>query len=170
MVLEELDSAVRRGAPVLAEVLGFATHCDADHMSSPARTGMVRTMAACLASAGMAPRDVDYINAHATGTLIGDAVEAQATAEVFGDSTPVSSTKGLSGHTLAACGVLEAAFSVLMMQGGFIAPTANLEEVDAACAGIRHVQALESRTLRRVLSNNFAFGGVNASLLLGAPA
>jgi 3-oxoacyl-[acyl-carrier-protein] synthase II len=86
-------------------MLGFATHRDAEHISSPARSGMVRTMAACLESAGLSARDIEYVNAHATGTLVGDAVEAQATAEVIGNRTPESSTKGLSGHTLAACGL-----------------------------------------------------------------
>jgi len=167
LVLEELTSAVQRGAPVLAEILGFATGCDAEHMSSPSRSGMVRTMVACLEAAGVSPRDIDYVNAHATGTLIGDLVEAQATGEVVGDRTPVSSTKGLSGHTLAACGALEAAFSILMMRNGFLAPTANLKDIDPACEGIRHVLEVQPYVVRRVLSNNFAFGGINASLLLG---
>jgi len=94
-------------------------------------------------------------------------VEAQATGEVVGDRTPVSSTKGLSGHTLAACGALEAAFSILMMRNGFLAPTANLKDIDPACEGIRHVLEVQPYVVRRVLSNNFAFGGINASLLLG---
>ena len=146
LVLEELGSAVRRGAPVLAEILGFATLCDAQHMSSPARSGMVRTMVACLEAAGLSASEVDYVNAHATGTPLGDVVEAQATAEVVGNTTPVSSTKGLSGHTLAAAGALEAAFSILMMAHDFIAPTANLQEVDPACEVIRHVLEAVSYT------------------------
>jgi 3-oxoacyl-[acyl-carrier-protein] synthase II len=170
LVLEDLDSAIRRGAPVLAEILGFATHCDAQHMSSPARSGMVRTMAACLESAGLSPSDVDYVNAHATGTPLGDVVEAQATAEVVGNRTLVSSTKGQSGHTLAASGALEAVFSILMMAHDFLAPTVNLQEVDPACEVIRHVLEVQPCTVRRVLSNNFAFGGINASLLLAKPS
>jgi len=128
---------------------------------------MARTIAGCLESSGFRAGDVDYINAHATGTVVGDAAEAQATADVMGGTVPVSSTKGFTGHTLAACGALEAIFSVLMMTHGFIAPTLNLEEVDPACDGLRHVIERETRPLRRVLSNNFAFGGVNTSLLLG---
>jgi 3-oxoacyl-[acyl-carrier-protein] synthase II len=110
---------------------------------------------------------VDYINAHATGTVIGDAAEARATADVMGGAVPVSSTKGFTGHTLAACGALEVIFSVLMITHGFVAPTLNLEEVDPACDGLRHIVEGEERPVRRVLSNNFAFGGVNTSLLLG---
>ncbi|PTL75018.1 beta-ketoacyl synthase [Vitiosangium sp. GDMCC 1.1324] len=170
IVLEELSHALKRGVPILGEVLGFATHCDAEHMSAPARSGMARTMAACLESAGMRASDVDYINAHATGTPLGDATEAQATGDVVGGDIPISSTKGFTGHTLAACGALEVAFSVLMMNNGFIAPTLNLDDLDPACEGLRHVRELEERPVRRVLSNNFAFGGVNTSLLLGLPS
>ncbi|MBJ6765889.1 beta-ketoacyl-ACP synthase [Myxococcaceae bacterium JPH2] len=169
LVLEEREAALRRHATIHAEVLGYSTLCDAEHMSAPAREGMARTMATCLESAGLRASDVDYVNAHATGTLLGDAVEAQATLDVMGGSVPVSSTKGFTGHTLAACGAIEAIFSVLMMREGFIAPTLNLEEVDPACQGLRHVLEQESRPVRTVLSNNFAFGGVNTSLLLGLP-
>lgn len=169
LVLEERTAALRRNAPILAEVLGYATQCDAEHMSAPARSGMARTMAACLESAGLRASDVDYVNAHATGTPLGDTVEAQATADVLGGSVPVSSTKGFTGHTLAACGAMEAIFSSLMMTHGFVAPTLNLQEVDPSCAGLRHVLEVEERPVRTVLTNNFAFGGVNTSLLLSLP-
>jgi 3-oxoacyl-[acyl-carrier-protein] synthase II len=170
LVLEEMSFALRRGAPILAEVLGFSTLCDAEHMSAPARAGMARTMAACLESSGVRPSDVDYINAHATGTPLGDAVESQATLDVMGGAVPISSTKGFTGHTLASCGALEAGFSVLMMRHRFIAPTLNLDDLDPACEGLCHVRELQERPVRRVLSNNFAFGGVNTSLLLGLPS
>jgi 3-oxoacyl-[acyl-carrier-protein] synthase II len=169
LVLEDLSYAVKRGAQILGEVLGFSTQCDGEHMSVPARAGMARTMAACLESAGMRVEDVDYINAHATGTPVGDAVEAQATADIFGERVPVSSTKGFTGHTLAACGAIEAIFGVLMMRRGFLAPTLNLDDVDPACRGIRHVLEIQESPVRRVLSNNFAFGGVNTSLMIGLP-
>jgi 3-oxoacyl-[acyl-carrier-protein] synthase II len=169
LVLEELSAAVQRGAQILGEILGFSTRCDGEHMSVPSRAGMARTMAACLDSAGMRVEDVDYINAQATGTLVGDAVEAQATADVFAKRVPISSTKGFTGHTLAACGAIEAIFSVQMMRRGFLAPTHNLEDVDPACGGIQHVLEIQERPVRRVLSNNFAFGGVNTSILVGLP-
>jgi 3-oxoacyl-[acyl-carrier-protein] synthase II len=170
LVLEEREAALKRDAPILAEVLAYSTFCDAEHMSAPARAGMARTMASCLESAGLKASDVDYVNAHATGTPLGDAIESQATADVMGSAVPVSSTKGLTGHTLAACGAMEAIFSVLMMQHGFIVPTRNLEEVDPSCSGLRHVLEVEERPVRTVLSNNFAFGGVNTSLLLRLPS
>lgn len=166
LVLEELAHAQARGAAIHAEVLGFATHCDGEHMSAPAARGMAQTMSAALTSAGLAAPDIDYVNAHATGTPIGDGIEARATLDVLGPTVPVSSTKGHTGHTLAACGAIEAIFSVLMLREGFIAPTLNLEEVEPACAGLRHVREVELWPLRRVMSNNFAFGGVNTSLVL----
>jgi 3-oxoacyl-[acyl-carrier-protein] synthase II len=170
LVLEALDTAVARGAPVLGEVLAFATRCDGGHMSSPSKAGMAQTMAECLAAAGLKPQDVDYVNAHATATPIGDVVEAEATREVLGEGVPISSSKGHTGHTLAACGALEAGFCLLMMREGFLAPTLNLTEVDPQCGGLRHLRQVEERRVRRILTNNFAFGGVNTSLLLAAPS
>jgi 3-oxoacyl-[acyl-carrier-protein] synthase II len=168
LVLEEYEHAKRRGAPVFGELLGFATQCDGEHMSAPARAGMARTIAACLESAGCKASDVQYVNAHATGTPMGDPVEAQATRDALGDGVAISSTKGHTGHTLAACGALEAIFCLQMMREGFLAPTLNLEELDPECAGLRYLREVEERKVTRVLSNNFAFGGVNTSLLLGA--
>ncbi|MGQ0505784.1 MAG: beta-ketoacyl-[acyl-carrier-protein] synthase family protein, partial [Myxococcaceae bacterium] len=170
LVMEEYEYAKRRGAHILGEVLGFATHCDGEHLTAPAREGMARTIAGCLASAGLTPRDVHYVNAHATGTQMGDPVEAQATRDVLGGDIPVSSTKGHTGHTLAACGAIEAIFSLQMIRHRFIAPTLHLEEVDPDCAGLRYTREVEERPITRVLSNNFAFGGVNTSLLLAAPS
>ncbi len=170
LVLEGLDSAVGRGAPVLGEVLGFSTFCDGQHMSSPAREGMARTIAAALESAGLAPSELGYVNAHATGTSLGDPVEAQATRDVLGDQIPVSSTKGHTGHTLAACGAIEAIFTLLMIREGFLAPTLNLDEVDPSCAGLALVREVEAKRVTRAITNNFAFGGVNTSLVLSAPS
>ena len=113
-------------------------------MSAPSRGGMARTIAACLEQAGCSPRDVQYVNAHATGTQLGDPVEAQATRDALGDGVPISSTKGHTGHTLAACGAIEAIFCVQMMRDGFLAPTLNLEELDPECAGLRYLREVES--------------------------
>lgn len=170
LVLEELEHALARGAPVLGEVLGFGTACDAEHMSTPARSGMARTMGLALASAGLEPGDLDYVNAHATGTPTGDGIEAQATLDVVGPLVPVSSTKGHTGHTLAACGALELVFSLLMIEHGFLAPTLNLEEVAEDSKGPRHLREVEEKKVRRILSNNFAFGGINTSLIVSAPS
>lgn len=169
VVLEEREHALKRGAEILGEVSGFATTCDGEHMSSPAKAGMARTMKLALESAGLGPKDIQYVNAHATATPTGDGVEAQATLDVLGPDVPVSSTKGHTGHTLAACGAIEAVFSLLMIQRGFIAPTLNLEEVADDCVGPNHVREPLERRVSRVMSNNFAFGGVNTSLIISAP-
>jgi 3-oxoacyl-[acyl-carrier-protein] synthase II len=169
VVLEEREHAMRRGADILGEVLGFATTCDGEHMSSPARSGMAKTMQLALDSAGLRASDIGYVNAHATGTPAGDGIEAQATLDVMGAAVPVSSTKGHTGHTLAACGALETVFCLLMMQRGFLAPTLNLDEVAGDCVGPNLLREALERRVTRVMSNNFAFGGVNTSLILSAP-
>ena len=128
---------------------------------------MLRCMRSSLISAGLEPGDIDYINAHATGTLIGDAAESWGIKEIFGGKVPVSSSKGHVGHTIGACGSMEAIFSILMMREGFLAPTLNLEQISEDCSGINHLQQTAAVQVRRVLSNSFAFGGINASLILG---
>lgn len=170
VVLEAYEHAVARGAAIHGEVLGFATTCDAEHMSSPDQAGMARTMALGLQSAGLSARDIGYVNAHATGTPTGDGVEAQATLQVMGDQIPISSTKGHTGHTLAACGALEVIFALLMMERGFLAPTLNLEEIADEAKGPLHLREVMPRKVSRVMSNNFAFGGINTSLILAAPS
>ena len=170
VVLEGWEHAVARGVPIYGEILGFATTCDAAHMSSPDQVGMARTMALGLASAGLKPSDVGYVNAHATGTPTGDGVEAQATLQVMGDQIPISSTKGHTGHTLAACGALEVIFSLLMMERGFLAATLNLEEIADEAKGPLHLREVIHRKVTRAMSNNFAFGGINTSLIIAAPS
>lgn len=166
LVLEALEHAARRDAPIAAELVGFATNCDGEHMTLPGGDGMERVMRAALQNAGLEPRDIDYINAHATGTEQGDIAESQATLRVFGSGVPISSLKGALGHTLGACGALEAWISIHMMREGFCAPTLNLENVDPRCGGLDFVRG-ECRRLEMeyVMSNNFAFGGVNTSLI-----
>lgn len=170
VVLEAYEHAVARGVPIYGELLGFATTCDAEHMSSPDKAGMARTMAIALESAGLRSRDIGYVNGHATGTAQGDGVEAQATLEVMGDQIPLSSTKGHTGHTLAACGALEVIFSLLMMEKGFLAPTLHLEQIADEAKGPNHLREVVHRKVSRVMSNNFAFGGINTSLIIGAPS
>ncbi len=135
-------------------------------MTTPSQEGMVRCMRLAMESAGIQSGDLDYLNAHATGTELGDVAECRAIQELVGDRVPVSSTKGYTGHTLAACGAMELIFCLLMMKHGFIAPTLNLEEVDPACGGIGHVQEQAATDLDLVMSSSFAFGGVNAVLIV----
>ncbi len=166
LVLEELDFARRRGAHIYAEILGFGTNCDGCHLTNPDRGGMERAMRLGLADAKIEASSVDYVNAHGTGTETGDIAESQATHAVFGSNTPVSSLKGHLGHTLGACGALEAWMTLGMMSEGKIAPTLNLVDVDERCGSLDYVKD-EPRELpiEIAASNNFAFGGVNTSLI-----
>jgi 3-oxoacyl-[acyl-carrier-protein] synthase II len=166
VVLEDYERARGRGARIYGEIIGYGTCCDGRHMTSPSQEGMLRCMQEALASARIEAASLDYINAHATGTEQGDIAECQAIRALVGNQVPVSSTKGYTGHTLAACGSMEAVFCLMMMQHGFIAPTLNLEEVDPACQGIAHVMKKLESTPKLIMSNNFAFGGVNAVLIM----
>ena len=166
LVLERLDRAVARGARIHAELIGYATACDGIHLTSPSWEGMARCMELGLAAAGIAAADVDYINAHGTATELGDIAESKATAAVFGDRIPVSTQKSYTGHTLGACGALESVFSLLMMGAGFIAPNRNLDQLDERCAPLDYVRgSARAAKLDVIISNNFAFGGINTSLV-----
>lgn len=170
VVLESLDHAGARGARLHGEVLGYGTSCDGAHVTSPEASGMATCMRLALSDAGLGPEAVDYVNAHATATEVGDIAESQATAAVLGGRVPVSSTKGLTGHTLGASGAHEVAFCLAMMREGFLAHGRNLERVDPRCAALDYVVGEPRRARPRVvMTNNFAFGGINTSILLGAP-
>jgi 3-oxoacyl-[acyl-carrier-protein] synthase II len=169
IVLEEYEHATKRGAKILGEVIGYNTCCDGEHMTSPRTDGMLRCMKGALDQAGCTVNEIDYINAHATGTELGDIAESQAIKQLCGDTIPVSATKGFTGHTLAASGVMEAIFCLLMMEHNVIIPTRNLENVDPECAGIFHVQKKIDKPLKTVMTSNFAFGGINATLVLKKP-
>jgi 3-oxoacyl-[acyl-carrier-protein] synthase II len=166
LVLEELEFARARGARIVAEVLGYGTNCDGLHMTNPSAEGMERVMRLALADAGLDAGDVDYVNAHATGTEVGDIAESEATLRVFGPRVPVSTLKGHTGHTLGACGALEAWMSLEMVREGWVAPTHNLQEPDPRCAALDYVMgAPRELDAETIVSNNFAFGGVNTSLV-----
>jgi 3-oxoacyl-[acyl-carrier-protein] synthase II len=165
-ILEELEHARARGARIYAEIIGFGTNGDGRHMTNPDPAGMEAVLRLALEDAGIAPSEVGYVNAHGTATDVGDVAESQATYEVFGDAVPVSSLKGNLGHTLGACGALEAWMTLRMLREGWFAPTLNLDVVDERCAPLDFI-VQEPRALSTdvVMSNNFAFGGVNTSLL-----
>jgi len=167
VVLEEYNRARQRGARIRAELLGWATGCDSRHMTQPSKEGMLLCMQQAARSAGISATELDYICGHATGTPLGDVAEAEATRAFAGDAVPISSLKGYMGHTLAACGSVEVICCLLMLQDGFLAPTRNLDNVAEGCDGIAHVREVTGSSLRAVMSSNFAFGGVNASLVLG---
>lgn len=170
LVLEDYDTALARGAPILAELAGYGVNCDHDNLVRPSHSGQVLAMQAALHESGLAPQDIGYINAHGTATLEGDPIEIGAIREVFGpsaDHLPVSATKGSHGHMMGATGAVEAAISVLALMQDALPPTANLRNVDPACEGVRHVtgQALRNTGPKAVMSNSFAFGGSNAVLV-----
>ncbi|HYD39831.1 MAG TPA: beta-ketoacyl-ACP synthase [Anaeromyxobacter sp.] len=169
LVLERWDRARARGARIYGEVIGFATNCDGLHMTAPSEEGMTRVMQASLADAGITADQIDYVNAHATATDIGDVCESRAVARVLGGRVPVSSTKGFTGHTLGACGVVEAAFCLAMLRDGFLAPNKNLVRPHAECAPLDYVIGAARQVRPRVvMNNNFAFAGLNTSLVLRA--
>jgi len=165
IVLEEFEQARERGAEIQAEIIGFNTCGSASHVTQSNQESMVRCLRAALFDAGVGPKDVDYINAHATGTKQGDAEEAQAIATVFGEDVPVSSLKGYLGHTLAASGTLELIVALSSMKSGVLYPTRNLEEVGEDCQGISHLREPMQLDVNVIAKNCFAFGGINASLL-----
>jgi 3-oxoacyl-[acyl-carrier-protein] synthase II len=166
LVLEELGCAQRRGARIYAEIVGFGTNCDGCHLTNPDPDGMEQAMRLGLADAEIEAEAVDYVNAHGTGTETGDIAESRATHAVFGSRTPVSSLKGHLGHTLGACGALEAWMTVGMMCEGKVAPTLNLIDVDERCGALDYVKGKPRELpIDIAVSNNFAFGGVNTSLV-----
>lgn len=169
VVIEAEEHARARGATILAELVGFATTCDGAHMTANSRAGMASAIRLALEDAGLTPGDIDYVNAHATATDVGDIEESHATFDVFERPIPVSSLKGHMGHTLGACGAIDAIACVRMMQDGFLAPTLHLEEVDPRCAALGYVTEVTEASPRTVMSNNFAFGGVNTSLIFRRP-
>lgn len=166
LVLEDLDHALSRGARIYCEIGGFATNNDGFHVTHPNPVTVERVMRMCLQNAEANPGDIDYVNAHATGTRVGDEVEAQATYAVFGDLVPVSSLKGHLGHTLGACGALEAAITIEMMNRQVLIPTRNLSFPDPELPPLCYLQNEPvERNCKMAMSNTFAFGGVNTSLI-----
>ncbi len=170
LVLEEFDTAVKRGAKILAEIIGFATLTETGSIAEPSSGAMQQCMLEALAQAGVKPEDIDYVNAHATATEKGDIAEAQALAGIFADKVPVSSFKGHLGHTLAASGGLETIATLKMMQRGELWPTRNLDEVDPQCVGPDIFSGIRRGDFKLALKNNFALGGVNCCLIVKSAA
>ena len=165
LVLEEYDHAVKRGARIHAELLGYGVTSDGTDMVAPSGEGAVRCMRMALEGVS---RPLDYLNTHGTSTPLGDIIELEAIRTALGDTLPpISSTKALSGHSLGAASVHEAIYCLLMMRDGFIAGSANIETLDEGATGFPIVQASRDATLDTVMSNSFGFGGTNASLVFG---
>lgn len=172
MVMEPLETAVNRGAKIYAEIMGYGVTCDSFHMTAPDEkaSGAVRSMQAALLDSGLASDDVDYINAHGTATPVNDVTETRAIKEVFGkraNSIPVSSTKSMTAHTLGAAGALEGIVSILALKHGFIPPTINYRNPDPDCDLDYVTEGAREADLRVALSNSFAFGGNNTTVIFG---
>ncbi len=166
LVLEELGHAHRRGARIYAEVTGFGTNSDGAHVTQPNPKTMETAMRLALRDAGLETARIGYVSAHGTATEQGDIAESHATRAVFGPGTPISSLKSYTGHTLGACGALEAMAGIHMMREGRFHPTLNLDRPDPRCAELAYITG-EMRAIdtEYIMSNNFAFGGINTSLI-----
>ena len=171
VVLEEMETAVRRGATIYAELMGYGSTSDASHITRPSLEGQARAMAEALKDAGLLPEDIDYINAHGTATQWNDLLETQAIKKVFGDHAckiPISSTKSMHGHAMGAAGAIEFVASLLAIKNQAVPPTINLDQPDPEC-DLDYVPNMGRKgvTVNTVMSNAFAFGGSNAVLIAG---
>lgn len=166
LVLEEYEHAMKRGAKIYAEIIGFGTSTDGTHITSPNAETMGSALSLALQDAKISADEIDYVNAHGTATKHGDVAETNATYKVFNRKVPISSLKSYTGHTLGACGAIEAILTIDMAHKKWFAPTINLNEVDEECAPLDYIvgQGREMDT-KIVMSNNFAFGGINTSLI-----
>ena len=171
LVLEERDQALRRGAPILAELIGYGLSCDAHHITAPhpEGDGAIRSMRMALHQAGIAPSDVGYINAHGTSTPPNDRIETLAVRSVFGTGVPMSSTKSMTGHLLGAAGAVEAVACVKTLQTALIAPTVNYTDPDPECDLDYVPNSARSKVVDIAASNSFGFGGHNATLIFAKP-
>ncbi|MCJ0877280.1 beta-ketoacyl-ACP synthase [Pseudomonas sp. JI-2] len=166
LVLEELEHALARGATIHAELVGFGSNADGQHATKPEQLTMRRAMELALEDAGLASAAIGYVNGHGTATEQGDIAETQATQALFGSGMPISSQKSFLGHTLGACGALESWFSIEMMSRDRYIHTLNLDSVDPRCGELDYLQgAPRAMQHEYVMNNNFAFGGINTSLI-----
>ena len=167
LILEDWEHAKARGATIYAEIVGFGTNSDGSHVTQPEADTMARAMQLALEDACLPASKIGYVSAHGTATDRGDIAESQATAQVLGKNVPVSAMKSYIGHTLGACGAIESWWGIEMMRRGWFAPTLNLTEADPACASLNHIDGAELTIQPEYfMNNNFAFGGINTSLVL----
>lgn len=166
MILEEYEHAKKRGARIYAEIAGFGTSTDGTHITSPNRDKMKAALEIALKDANLSPDEIDYVNAHGTATVQGDIAETNATYDVFRRALPISSIKSYTGHTLGACGAVEAILTLDMARKKWFCPTLNLNNIDAECANLDYITGSGREIPAKiVMSNNFAFGGINTSLI-----
>ena len=166
VILESYESALKRGAPILAEIIGYGFSSNGDHLSNPSIDGQYRCLNMALKQANIKSNEIDYVNAHATSTPVGDAIEAQAIFDIFGGKVAVSSTKSMTGHECWMAGASEVVYSMLMMQNNFIAPNINFENPDNITSKINIIAETKKKNINCFLSNSFGFGGTNSSLII----
>lgn len=166
VILESYESAKRRGATIIAEVIGYGFSSNGDHISNPNLDGQHRSLNMALKQAGIDAKEIDYVNAHATSTQAGDSIEAVAIHDILGGKVPVSSTKSMTGHECWMAGASEVVYSILMMQNDFIAPNINFETPDEYSAKINIITSTKQQPVNCFLSNSFGFGGTNSALII----
>lgn len=167
LILEEYEHAKARGAKIYGEIISFKTNCDASHITQPRQETIQICMEQALKQAKLDPKQIGYISAHGTATARGDIAESNAVANIYGNQTPISSLKSYFGHTLGACGAIEAWLSVEMMHSGWFNPTINLENVDPACGDLDYIVGSgRNLDIEYMQTNNFAFGGINTSIII----
>jgi 3-oxoacyl-[acyl-carrier-protein] synthase I len=166
VIIESLESALKRNAPIYGEIVGFGFSSNGDHISNPNIDGQFRSLNMALKQANLTPKDIDYVNAHATSTPIGDSTEAEAIYSVLGSEIPVSSTKSMTGHECWMAGASEIVYSLLMMNNDFIAPNINFENPDEHSEKINIIPEYTEKNIDCFLSNSFGFGGTNSSLII----
>lgn len=168
LILEEYEHAKARGAKIYAEIIGFSTNTDGTHITNPNKATMSAVMVEAMENAKITSNEIDYVNAHGTGTINGDIAETNATFDALGGNIPISSLKSYTGHTLGACGAIETILSVQMLNKNWYAPTLNLENVDSECSDKLDYIMNTGRNMDNeiIMTNNFAFGGINTSIIL----
>jgi 3-oxoacyl-[acyl-carrier-protein] synthase II len=167
LILEEMDHAQARGAPILAEIVGFACNSDGTHVTQPHAETMAIAMRLALEDANLSPEAINFVSGHGTATEWGDIAETKATNEILGPHAPIHSLKGHFGHSLGACGAIEAWLSIEMMRESWFCPTANLINVDPRCAELDYLVGTPRQiSVGHLMSNNFAFGGINTSIII----
>ncbi len=166
LVLEEYEHAKARGAEILGEIVGYATGCDGSHITLPSERGMEQVMRDALNDAKLNTDDIGYINAHATATPKGDIFESIAVHRVFGHNTPISSIKGYTGHMFGGGGAFESIVSLMALNESFLPANKNLENVDPKCAPLDYIRSHREVNIKAVMNNNFAFGGINTSIII----
>ncbi|MEB2777815.1 beta-ketoacyl-[acyl-carrier-protein] synthase family protein [Algoriphagus sp. D3-2-R+10] len=166
LIIESYESARARGATILAELVGYGFSSNGEHISNPNMDGQVRSIRMALKGAGLNPEEIDYVNAHATSTPVGDRFEGMALKEVFGSKTPISSTKSMTGHECWMAGASEIVYCLLMMKNNFIAPNINFENPDEVSLELNIIAHSKKAELKHIVSNSFGFGGTNSTLII----